>query len=76
MVNLYDLTQKAKAGSQEAVAKIVEMFEPKVKKSSRFIAADNREDLEQELRLEIVKAVNRFETSSTPTFWGFIKTLK
>ncbi|GHH99591.1 helix-turn-helix domain-containing protein [Neobacillus kokaensis] len=76
MITLFDLTQKAKGGSQEAVSEIVQMFEPKVKKSSRFMNDNDKEDLEQELRIEIVKAVNRFEISSTPTFWGFIETLK
>jgi hypothetical protein len=76
MVRLYELTCQAQKNDPEAVRAILYLFEPKIKKSSRCIPRYNRDDVEQEVKAEIVKALSRFETGNTPGFWEFIKSLK
>jgi hypothetical protein len=76
MARLYDLTQQAKENNPEAVQAILYIFEPKIKKSSRFIPHVSRDDVEQEVKFEIVKALHRFDTSHTPGFWEFISGLR
>lgn len=76
MTDLYHLLKRAKNSDQEAVAEIIERFEPKIKKSSKIADFYYREDLEQELRIEILKLVHRFEDRSIPGFWKFLEDIK
>lgn len=73
MSNLYRLVQDAKRQDPKALGDMIRMFEPKIKQTSRFIPQSEREDLEQELRIQIVKAVERFDTKDTPGFWTFFR---
>jgi DNA-directed RNA polymerase specialized sigma subunit len=74
---LYILVRKAQSGNEEATVKLVSTFKPKVKKEIRIISSFfNREDLEQELIIQIIKAVRRFDIDSTPNFDEFLKSLK
>jgi predicted metal-dependent TIM-barrel fold hydrolase len=73
---LYDLTRQARNNDPEAIRAILHLFEPKIKKSSRLIPHGNRDDVEQEIKEEIVKAIRRFDTSTTPGFWEFLEIVK
>lgn len=72
MPSLYDLTQAAKHQDQQAISEIICIFEPKIRKLSRFTPTPEKEDLEQELKIEIVKAVNRFEAEAPHGFWELV----
>lgn len=71
---LYDLADNI--NDEGTIEKIIELFEPKIKKSSRSIPEFDREDIEQELRIEMMKAIQRFDTSNTPGFFDFIEELR
>jgi len=72
MRTLYHLFIEAQKGDHEAAAEILKRFEPKVSKSSRFVNWNDQEDLKQELAIEIIKAIHRFEPKGIPGFWEFI----
>ncbi|MED0676542.1 MULTISPECIES: helix-turn-helix domain-containing protein [Aneurinibacillus] len=76
MATLYELAHKARENDPEALCAILHLFEPKIKKSSRFIPFRDRDDVEQEVKTEIVRALRRFDISATPGFWEFIESLK
>lgn len=71
---LYDLADNI--NDEDTIEKIIALFEPKIKKSSRLIPEFDREDVEQELRIEMMKAIRRFNTSNTPGFLDFIEELR
>ncbi|GED17953.1 helix-turn-helix domain-containing protein [Aneurinibacillus migulanus] len=76
MATLYELMRLARDNDPEAIGTILYLFEPKIKKSSRCIPYGNRDDVEQEVKVAMVKALRRFDTSSTPGFWEFIESAK
>lgn len=69
MGELAYLTRDAKKQKPEARIKILQLFEPKIKKSSQFAPTACREDLEQELRIQLLKVIDCFEESETLDFW-------
>ncbi|WP_010531815.1 helix-turn-helix domain-containing protein [Lentibacillus jeotgali] len=75
MRRLYHLVQHAKTNDSESTKEIIHRFDPKIKQTSRFTGKFEREDLEQELRIRIVKAVDKFKTDDTPGFREFISHL-
>ncbi|MCM3732983.1 helix-turn-helix domain-containing protein [Fictibacillus nanhaiensis] len=72
---LYNLVKEAKS-NKEANGKIIKQFDAKIKKSSKMLAPKDREDLEQEMKIQIIKIVDRFEEFQTPGFWEFMKKVK
>jgi hypothetical protein len=75
MRRLYHLVQRAKTHDSESTQEIIHRFNPKIKQTSRFTKNFEREDLEQELRIRIVKAVDKFKTDETPGFREFVSHL-
>lgn len=73
MGRLIVLARDAKHQKVNAINGIIALFEPKIKKSSRFASLSTRADLEQELRLQVIKAVNHFEEPYAPDLWKIIK---
>lgn len=69
MGELTYLTRDAKQQKPEARSQLLRLFEPKIKKSSQFAPIACREDLEQELRIQLLKVIDRFEESETLDFW-------
>lgn len=69
MGELSYLTRDAKQQKPEAMTQILRLFEPKIKKSSQFAPVACRDDLEQELRIQILKVIDRFEENEAPDFW-------
>ncbi|MFT9847156.1 helix-turn-helix domain-containing protein [Aneurinibacillus sp. REN35] len=76
MESLYELIRRAKENDPEAIRCILHMFEPKIKKSSQFLASYQRDDMEQEIKMELIRALHRFDTGTTPGFWAFIADIK
>lgn len=60
-LSLYDLIREAQTGNKEATLTIIRMFNPKIKKSLNKTSYQNREDLEQELKLKIIQAIHKYE---------------
>lgn len=73
--NLYQLAYKAKEDN-EAVNKIIEMFRPKIKKTLLQTDFQNREDLEQELQLKLVKVIKMYDLEEIMGFWEFHEMIK
>ncbi|GMG77005.1 sigma-O factor regulator RsoA [Priestia megaterium] len=73
--NLYQLAYKAKEDN-EAVNKIIEMFRPKIKKTLLQTDFQNREDLEQELQLKLVKVIKMYDLEGIMGFWEFHEMIK
>ena len=71
MKKLYELVDNIH--DKETMLKIIRLFEPKIKKSSRFITYSEQEDIEQELRIEMIKEIQRFDTSNIPGFFEFLE---
>lgn len=75
MCRLYYLIQQAKTRDMESMNEIIHRFDPKIKNTSKFTGNHEREDLEQELKIRVVKAVDKFKTAETPGFREFVSDL-
>jgi hypothetical protein len=71
VANLYLLVQKAQCRSPEAMAALLQMFEPKLRRSLLQTSKQEREDLEQELRIKIMEVIYKYDLDSTPGYWEF-----
>ena len=67
------LVNRAKAGNQAAFKRLLKMVEPDLKKIAPhfFIVGGDREDVMQELRLGVFKAVNSYDCTKDTTFKNF-----
>lgn len=59
-----ELIRKAKQNNPEALMEVIYRFEPKIKKSLCQTNVQNREDLKQELILQLIEVVYRFDLES------------
>ncbi|BCB06003.1 hypothetical protein [Bacillus sp. KH172YL63] len=62
---LYDLVKEAK-GNSEYETNVIETFEPKIKKSLYLTRSENREDLEQELKMKVIRYVRDYSLENVP----------
>ncbi|WP_244440938.1 helix-turn-helix domain-containing protein [Neobacillus jeddahensis] len=67
-VSLYDLVKKSKH-NKRAMKELIDLFEPKLKKSLSLTQYGQREDLEQELKCTLIKSVQRYNVDTIPGFW-------
>jgi RNA polymerase sporulation-specific sigma factor len=72
-VKIIKIVQKAKNGDNKSFNQLLKMVEPDLKKiaSHFFILGGDREDVLQELRLGVVKAVNSYDPTKDTTFKNF-----
>jgi RNA polymerase sporulation-specific sigma factor len=72
-VKIVRIVQKAKNGCNKSFNQLLKMVEPDLKKiaSHFFILGGDREDVLQELRLGVVKAVNSYDPTKDTTFKNF-----
>ena len=70
------IVNKAKRGDQHAFNKLLKMVEPDLRKLANhfFIAGADKEDVMQELRLGVVKAVNSYDSTKDTSFKNFCVT--
>jgi len=71
-VMLYDLVKESHE-NQEAMQTLIDLFEPKLKKSLLMTKIGEREDLAQELKYTLIKYIQRYNVDSTPGFWELKK---
>lgn len=50
---------------------IIENFTPKIKQCLHQTSYQDREDLEQEIKLKIIEKLTTKELENTPSFWNF-----
>ena len=67
------IVNRAKAGNQAAFKRLLKMVEPDLKKIAPhfFIVGGDKEDVMQELRLGVYKAVNSYDCTKDTTFKNF-----
>jgi len=67
------LVSKAKKGDNRAFSTLMKMVEPDLKKLANhyFIIGGDREDVLQELRLGVFKAINSYDSTKDTTFKNF-----
>ncbi|PLR75281.1 hypothetical protein CU633_21900 [Bacillus sp. V3-13] len=65
---LYELVKEAK-NNNEALESIIDLFEPKLKKSMYMTNLNDRDDLAQELKVKMVSYIKGYDIDSVPGFW-------
>ncbi|ELK46801.1 UNVERIFIED_CONTAM: helix-turn-helix domain-containing protein [Halobacillus marinus] len=68
MSALYELVKSSKCDTQSLGA-VVELFEPKIKKSLHLTNHKNKDDLSQELKYKLIKSIKNYDVESIPGFW-------
>lgn len=66
-MSLYDEVQKAKRNDREAMERILERLEPKIKHTILSIEKKYQEDVEQEVKLRVMEAVRQYEVDDLPS---------
>lgn len=70
MSALYELVKQSKDNG-EKLQTVVNLFEPKIKKSLQLTNAKEKEDLSQELKCKLISCIQNYDIDSTPGFWDF-----
>ncbi|MCP3030079.1 helix-turn-helix domain-containing protein [Halobacillus sp. A1] len=74
---LYDILLRAKENDEKAITELIERFEPKIKKLSSTFPPAERDDLEQELRIQLVHSVEKFNIEKNQaSFWSQYEDMK
>lgn len=68
MPHLYELVKDSKE-NKESLKVLVELFEPKIKKSLTLTNYQEKEDLAQELKCKLISCIQKYDINSTPGFW-------
>lgn len=68
MVVLYELVKDSKK-CKKRLQELINLFEPKIRKSLTLTDIREREDLAQELKCKIISGVYSYDLESTPGFW-------
>ncbi|GEN32356.1 putative FlaG/YvyC family protein [Cerasibacillus quisquiliarum] len=63
---------KNKQKIHNEVELIIEKFGPKIKNSLKNTHFQEREDLEQEIKLKIIEKLTDFKVKEVPSFWEII----
>lgn len=64
---LNDLIVQAKQNNQQAMLEILYRFEPKIKKSLHQTGFQNRDDLKQELIVQFIEVVHKWDITEGET---------
>ncbi|MBA2174700.1 hypothetical protein H0266_07320 [Halobacillus locisalis] len=65
MSNLYHLVKESQSAYQ-VKSSVIDTFEPKIKSSLRLTSRENREDLEQELKLHVIHYIRNYKLDDVP----------
>ncbi|MDX8046529.1 helix-turn-helix domain-containing protein [Gracilibacillus sp. S3-1-1] len=74
-ISLYDLVKEAQENIQ-AMQKLIDLFEPKLKKTLFLTRYEEREDLSQELKYTLIRYILRYNPDSVPGFWELKKSIE
>lgn len=67
-VFLYELVKESQE-NKHAMQSLIDLFEPKLKKSLSLTSYENREDLAQELKYTLIKYIHGYQVEETPGFY-------
>lgn len=67
---LFDLVKESKF-NKAAMESVIKLFEPKLKKTLYMTNPNDRDDLEQELKMKMVSYIKEYDMNSVPGFWEF-----
>ncbi|MFD2680920.1 helix-turn-helix domain-containing protein [Bacillus seohaeanensis] len=70
MNNLYQLMTQEKNRTHN-IQLIIELFEPKIRKSFLQTNPLDREDLSQEIKIKLFESIKSYDVNSTPGFFEF-----
>ncbi|MBM7095738.1 helix-turn-helix domain-containing protein [Bacillus sp. H-16] len=70
------LIESSQKGNEESTLKIIQKLEPKIRKSLYQTDFQERDNLEQELRIKTMTIVHSFDTSNVPGFWDWLDEAK
>ncbi|TYR78889.1 hypothetical protein FZC66_17865 [Priestia megaterium] len=65
---LYELVKESKE-SKKALQVVIDLFEPKIKRSLSLTGYSEKEDLAQELKCKLISCIKTYDVDSTPGFW-------
>lgn len=74
-MDLYVLTKQAKSNNS-SLLKIINLFTPKINKSLSQTDFQNREDLSQEIKLQLIKDIRNYDADGVPGFFQMFESLK
>lgn len=66
------MSTKKNKHSDEKIIEIIESFNGKIKQSLTHTSYQDRDDLEQEIKLKIIEKLNTVEFREAPSFWNFL----
>ncbi|MGM0752899.1 MAG: hypothetical protein ACQET6_13330 [Bacillota bacterium] len=69
---LYDLVKEARC-NKEYETNVIQTFEPKIKKSLYLTRVENRDDLEQELKIKVIRYVRDYSLENVPGLFDLNK---
>lgn len=62
-----------KKADSEEVINIIERFQPKIKKSLSNTNYQDREDLEQEIKVKIIEKLTNIKFNDCPSIWELLE---
>jgi hypothetical protein len=65
---LYELAKKSKE-DEIALQAIINLYEPKLKRTLTLTEYSERENLSQELKYKLIVGIKKYDIDSTPGFW-------
>lgn len=68
MAKLYELVKESKKNNKKLQI-LIDLFEPKIKKSLNLTDVKEKEDLAQELKCKLIICIQTYDIDSTPGFW-------
>lgn len=68
MAQLYELVKDSKKNT-ESMKVLVDLFEPKIKKSLSLTNYQEKEELAQELKCKLISCIQNYDLDATPGFW-------
>jgi hypothetical protein len=69
---LYDLVKEAQCNTAYE-KNVIQTFEPKIKKSLYLTRVENRDDLEQELKIKVIRYVRDYSLENIPGLFDLNK---
>lgn len=76
MDELFDLVLQAQNGDREAVYEVIKIILPAIKSARNKIEHNNRDDLEQEIMVTLIKKILSYDLTQVPDFSTFFIALQ
>lgn len=70
---LVDLVKRAKKGDEQAITELMDRFRPLVRACCRGLSASDGQDLEQELYIQLIRLIQRYDPRDSIPFDRFVR---